>query len=94
MNRCRRVGSWVGERLKDLWYGPDNNHLDSGRVLAWIAIWSLIAGQAHDIYLKQPIDLGPGGLGGGLAAVVGALGVYLFKDRQQAATTPDNSKGA
>jgi hypothetical protein len=52
------------------------------------------SGQAHDIYLKQPIDLGPGGLGGGLAAVVGALGVYLFKDRQQAATTPDNSKGA
>jgi hypothetical protein len=94
MNRCRRIGGWIAERFKDLWYGPGNDHLDSGRVLAWIAVTSLIAGQVQDIYLRQPIDLGPGGLGGGLAAVVGALGVYLFKDRQQAATLPDDSKGA
>ena len=81
--RCKRLGNWIVERLKDLLYGPGNNHLDSGRVLAWLALGALIGGQIHNIHLKQPIDLGPGGLGGGLAAVLGALQLYLFGDRKQ-----------
>lgn len=82
--RCRRIGGWFVERLKDLFYGPGNNHLDYGRLGAMIAFGSLIAAQIHNMHLKQPIDLGPAGLGGGLAAVLGALQFYLFKERQRA----------
>lgn len=74
---------WIAERLKDLLYGPGNSSLDSGRLVAWAALGMMFWGMAYNIQLKQPIDLGPAGVGGGLAAVLGALVIYLFKDRQQ-----------
>lgn len=84
MSRLRRIGRWIVERLKDLFYIAGNDHLDHGRVVAFIALCALIGGEIHNIHLKQPIDLGPAGLGGGLTGVLGALVIYLFKDRQAA----------
>lgn len=81
LDRCKRTGRWIAERLKDLVYDPANNRLDNGRVLAFTATAALLVGEAHNIRLGQAIDLGPGGLGGGLAAVLGAAVVYVYKDR-------------
>lgn len=81
LDRCRRVGRWISERLKDLFYGPGNSNLDHGRVTAFLSFATIVAGLVHNIRLGQPIDLGPAGLPGGLALVLGALVVYLYKDR-------------
>jgi hypothetical protein len=81
--RCKRVGGWFVERLKDLFYGPGNNHLDWGRLGALFAFGALTAGLVHNMRIHQPIELGPTGLGGGLAAILGALQFYLFKERQR-----------
>jgi hypothetical protein len=74
---------WIAARLKDLFYGVGNNHLDHGRVAAFICLATLIAATAYNMRLRQPIDLGPGGLGGGLGAVLTAAVIYMFKDRQK-----------
>lgn len=49
------------------WFGTNE-----GRIVSGVAIASELAGQAWNIHLHQPIDLGPGGLGGGLAAILTA----------------------
>lgn len=73
---------WIAERLKDLLYGPGNDHLDIGRVTALVALVSLIGATVANIRMHQAIDLGPGGLGGGLGAVLTAAVVYIYHDRK------------
>jgi hypothetical protein len=79
---CKRAWGWIAERAKDLLYGPGNNHLDIGRVTALGAALLLSFAALWNMYLKQPIDLGPGGLGGGLAAILTAAVVYIYHDRK------------
>jgi hypothetical protein len=74
--------AWICDRLKDLFYGVGNNHLDHGRVAAFLCLCSLLWATAWNMHLRQPIDLGPTGLGGGLAGVLTAAVIYMFKDRQ------------
>lgn len=81
LNRVTRIGRWIAARLKDLVYGPGNQTLDIGRVIALWSILTLVAAAAWNAYLKKEIDLGPAGLGGGMAAVLGAAVIYIYKDR-------------
>lgn len=68
--------------FKDLFYGLGNRHADLGRILAGLAMASMLGGQIWNIHLGQPIDLGPNGLGGGLTGVLGAVAALIFfKDR-------------
>jgi hypothetical protein len=68
---------WLAARLKDLFYGPGNAYLDLGRILATAVALALIGAQLWNIYLGKEIDLGPGGLGGGLAAVITAIAALI-----------------
>ena len=77
MKRLRHILRWIGERLKDVLYDTDNEHLDGARVIAYIAIIAELAAVRHNMILKQPIDLGPGGLGGGLTGILGAAAGFL-----------------
>lgn len=77
MKRFKRILSWIAERLKDAFYDTDNEHLDLARVLAFLAIMGELVALRHNIKLKAAIDLGPGGLGGGLAAILTAAAGYL-----------------
>lgn len=79
----RRLGRWIANRLKDLFYGVGNNHLDHGRVAAFVSIAIMIRATFYNMSLGQPIDLGPSGLGGGLAAILTAAVIYMFKERQR-----------
>lgn len=63
--------------IVDLFKGPGNHYWDLGRIIAAIAVLAMFGGQLWNMHLKQPIDLGPGGLGGGLAAVVTACAAFL-----------------
>lgn len=67
----------VALRLKDLFYGPANAYLDLGRILAALTSLALIGAQLWNIYLGKEIDLGPSGLGGGLAAVLTAAAALI-----------------
>lgn len=77
MNPIRAAGGWIADRLKDLFYGENNLHLELNRAFAGLAGFLMLAGMAWDIFKGQPIDLGPGGLGGGLAAVITASGLAI-----------------
>lgn len=68
--------------FKDLLKGPGNLYWDLGRVLAFTAALMMLGGQAWNIWLGLPIELGPTGLGGGLAAVLGGMAALIFaKDK-------------
>jgi len=82
MTRLRSILRWIADRLKDLFYCAGNQHLDHGRVAAFLCGAMMLGATVSSIILKQPIDLGPNGLGGGLAALLGAAVIYMFKDRQ------------
>lgn len=77
MKRLRSVFRWLGERFKDVFYDTDNEHLDGARVIAYVAILAELWAARHNMLLKQPIDLGPGGLGGGLTGILGAAAGFL-----------------
>ena len=83
MIRLRSAAAWVWERVKDLLYDPGNNHLDAGRVAGWVAMIGVLSGVVWNIHLGKEIDLGVTGLPGGLGALLGALVVYLIRDRAQ-----------
>lgn len=83
MTRLRAIAAWLSARLKDLFYTPGNLHLDHGRVAAFLCGAMMLAATVSNMLLRQPIDLGPAGLGGGLAALLGAAVIYMFKDRQK-----------
>jgi len=77
MKQFRRILRWIATRLKDVFYDTDNEHLDGARVIAYVAILSELWAVKHNMQLKQPIDLGPGGLGGGLTGILGAAAGFL-----------------
>lgn len=79
---ARRVGRWIADRLKDLFYAPGNKKLDNGRLAAFGSFVMVALAVAHNIRVGQPIDLGPTGLLGGLAALLAAVEIYLVRDRK------------
>lgn len=69
----------------DLLKGPDNKAWDLGRILALVSSLSMIAGQVWNMLLGLPLELGPTGFGGGLAAVLGGAAALIYaKDRARA----------
>lgn len=77
MNRLRRILRWIATRLKDVFYDTDNEHLDGARVLAYLTIFVELRATGHNMALGKEIDLGPGGLGGGLTGILGAAAGFL-----------------
>lgn len=76
----RRLRALIGKcasRLRDLFFGPGNVYLDLGRVLSTIMAVALIGAQLWNMWLGKEVDLGPGGLGGGLAAVLTAAAALI-----------------
>lgn len=68
--------------IRDLFKGPGNGFWDLGRIVAFGAGIAMLAGQAWNIWLGLPIELGPTGLGGGLGAVMaGQAALILAKDK-------------
>lgn len=68
--------------LKDLFYGHENKAAELGRILAFIGTLMMLGGQVWNVLLGLPIELGPAGLGGGLAAFYGACAAFIYaKDR-------------
>ena len=68
--------------IKDLLKGPTNAYWDLGRILALVAALMMLGGQVWNIRLGLPLELGPTGLGGGLAAVLGGMAALIFaKDK-------------
>lgn len=72
-----RLKGW----FKDLFYDANNEHLDSGRVIAAWALSSLIGAAFWNMHLHKEIDLSA--YGTGLSLVLGALVAYLYHDRKQ-----------
>lgn len=74
--------------LRDLLAGPENKFWDLGRILAMISSLAMIAGAVWNVLLGLPLELGPTGFGGGLAAVLGGCAALIYaKDRARAETT-------
>lgn len=68
--------------ISDLFKGPGNVAWDLGRFVALGAGLCMLAGQAWNIWLGLPIELGPSGLGGGLGAVMAGQAALIFaKDK-------------
>lgn len=68
--------------IKDLFKGPGNLAWDLGRFMATGAGLAMIAGQAWNMALGLPIELGPTGLGGGLGALMAGQAALIFaKDK-------------
>jgi hypothetical protein len=74
--------------VRDLLFGPGNEHLELGRVLAALGGAMMAGAAGWNVSLGLPIDLGPTGLGGGLGAVfAGAAGLIWAKNRAQTEST-------
>ncbi|HYC66039.1 MAG TPA: hypothetical protein VEC14_15015 [Reyranellaceae bacterium] len=73
--RCALRRTW--RFVEDLLKGPGNVYWDTGRCLAVLGAAMMLGGQIWNVKLKQPIDLGPAGLGGGLGAFLTAAAVFL-----------------
>lgn len=74
--------------LKGLFYGPGNLDPDIGRIMGTLAVISMFAAAGWNISLGLPIELGPTGFGGGLAAVCGGVAAWIYaKDRAKAENT-------
>lgn len=72
----------------DLFKGPDNQHWDLGRIIGFLAPTALVLGAVWNVILGLPIDLGPTGFAGGIAAVVTACAALIYaKDRARAENT-------
>lgn len=68
--------------IKDLFKGPGNLAWDLGRFVAFGAGFVMVVGQAWNMWLGLPIELGPTGLGGGLGAVMAGQAALIFaKDK-------------
>lgn len=83
-----RVFRWIGQRLKDLFYDPTNEHLDSGRCVVASSIATLVGSVVWNMHLHKEINLNE--LGVGLAAILTALVVYLYHDRKTNGTEYDS----
>ncbi len=78
--------------LQDLFMGVGNANWDLGRILGAIGVLMMLGGQAWNMALGLPLELGPTGLGGGLAAVIGAAAALVYaKDRAKAENTVANA---
>jgi hypothetical protein len=75
---------WIAERLKDLFYDPTNTRFDIGRGMGVAAFGYLIRATEVNIHNHVSLDLGPTGLPGGLATVLGAAAAYVIYDRKRA----------
>lgn len=74
--------------LRDLLKGPDNLYWDLGRILALVSAVAMVAAAVWNTLLGLPIELGPTGLGGGLAAVLGGCAALIYaKDRAKSENT-------
>lgn len=71
---------WIRDRLKDLLYDKDNIHLDNGRCIAALSLFTLVSATGWNMHLGKEINLSE--LGVGLSAILTALVIYVFKDRQ------------
>jgi hypothetical protein len=79
---------WLGKVFRDLFYGPGNDAADLGRIIGTLGVLMMLGGQAWNMALGLPLELGPTGLGGGLAAVIGASAALIYaKDRAKAENT-------
>ena len=74
--------------FKDLLYGPGNLYLDLGRVLAFLLPLAMVGGAGWNVWLGLPLDLGPAGLGGGLAAVATAVAALIYVKDKSGAPSP------
>lgn len=63
--------------LADLFCGPGNFHWDLGRKVVAFCFLAMGVGLVWNIIAGQPVDLGPAGLGGGLAAVLGSAAALI-----------------
>ncbi len=79
MKKLWHIFHSVGTFLKDLFYSTDNLGADLARILAFAAVVGELIALRHNMNIrpKVPIDLGPGGLGGGLAAILTAAAGFL-----------------
>lgn len=68
--------------FKDLLKGPGNVYWDLGRVAVATGLIQSIIAVGWNLYLGQPIDLGPTGLLGGLGAFFGGCAALIYaKDK-------------
>lgn len=71
--------------LKGLFYGPGNADPDIGRIVGTLAVFSMFIAAGWNVSLGLPIELGPTGFGGGLAAVCTGVAAWIYaKDRAKA----------
>lgn len=74
--------------LRDLFMNVGNANWDLGRIGAAFAVLMMFAAAVWNVLLGLPIELGPTGLGGGLAAVLGGAAAWIYaKDRARAENT-------
>ncbi len=73
---------WLGDLFRDLFYGMGNAHAELARILGALAVIAMFSAAGWNMYLGLPIELGPTGFGGGLAAVMTASAAWTYaKDR-------------
>lgn len=78
--------------FKDLLKGPGNEAWDLGRILALLSALSMLGGELWNVSLGLPLELGPTGFGGGLAAVLGGAAALIYaKDRAKAENVVANT---
>lgn len=75
MKWLRKIGRWIADRLKDLFYGPGNGYADLARILAFVGLMAEVGALLWNISLGKEIDLV--GLGGGIAAILTASAGFL-----------------
>lgn len=76
---------WLAKLGRGLWYGPGNLDPDLARVGASFALLLMAVGMGWNMSLGLPLELGPTGFGGGLAAVCTAVAAWIYaKDRAKA----------
>ena len=74
--------------IRDLFMGVGNANWDLGRIVGAVGVLMMLGGQVWNILLGLPIELGPTGLGGGLAAVLGGAAALIYaKDRAKSENT-------
>ena len=74
----RSKPSWLKQAVTDY----DNQTFDTGRIISCVSVLAMIGLSAFDVIINhRPFD--PQGLGFGLAAACGGLGVYLMGDNRR-----------
>lgn len=74
--------------ITDLLKGPGNEAWDLGRIAVALGILVVISAAIWNMLLGLPIELGPTGLPGGMAAFYGGCAALIYaKDRAKAENT-------